>query len=134
MLGRMSQTPRPRRSCLAVPGSNPRFLEKAKANGEVRDWTSRRTLDPAAHTITLTGELNGAPSARWAAASDLLSASPDDNAFVVEVESDGSACLRFGDGVNGKAPATATAFTAAYRVGNGAAGNVEQTPMVVPVK
>jgi citrate lyase subunit beta / citryl-CoA lyase len=30
MLGPMSQTPRPRRSCLAVPGSNPRFLEKAK--------------------------------------------------------------------------------------------------------
>ena len=30
MLGPMSQTLRPRRSCLAVPGSNPRFLEKAK--------------------------------------------------------------------------------------------------------
>src|SRR3954462_9974598 len=27
---RMSETLRPRRSCLAVPGSNPRFLEKAK--------------------------------------------------------------------------------------------------------
>ncbi|MDQ6850801.1 MAG: aldolase/citrate lyase family protein, partial [Actinomycetota bacterium] len=26
----MSQPLRPRRSCLAVPGSNPRFLEKAK--------------------------------------------------------------------------------------------------------
>ena len=26
----MSETLRPRRSCLAVPGSNPRFLEKAK--------------------------------------------------------------------------------------------------------
>jgi citrate lyase subunit beta / citryl-CoA lyase len=30
MLGHMSQPLRPRRSCLAVPGSNPRFLEKAK--------------------------------------------------------------------------------------------------------
>lgn len=27
----MTQSPRPRRSCLAVPGSNPRFLEKAKS-------------------------------------------------------------------------------------------------------
>src|SRR3954465_11557689 len=30
MLPTMTQTLRPRRSCLAVPGSNPRFLEKAK--------------------------------------------------------------------------------------------------------
>src|SRR5664279_5546122 len=30
MLRCMSETLRPRRSCLAVPGSNPRFLEKAK--------------------------------------------------------------------------------------------------------
>jgi len=31
MLATMTETPRPRRSCLAVPGSNPRFLEKAKS-------------------------------------------------------------------------------------------------------
>src|SRR3954466_12104578 len=30
MLPTMTETLRPRRSCLAVPGSNPRFLEKAK--------------------------------------------------------------------------------------------------------
>ena len=30
MLPNMAETLRPRRSCLAVPGSNPRFLEKAK--------------------------------------------------------------------------------------------------------
>src|ERR1700754_1142393 len=30
MLPGMTETLRPRRSCLAVPGSNPRFLEKAK--------------------------------------------------------------------------------------------------------
>jgi citrate lyase subunit beta/citryl-CoA lyase len=30
MLAGMTETLRPRRSCLAVPGSNPRFLEKAK--------------------------------------------------------------------------------------------------------
>jgi citrate lyase subunit beta / citryl-CoA lyase len=31
MLASMTETLRPRRSCLAVPGSNPRFLEKAKS-------------------------------------------------------------------------------------------------------
>jgi len=31
MLATMTETLRPRRSCLAVPGSNPRFLEKAKS-------------------------------------------------------------------------------------------------------
>jgi predicted phage baseplate assembly protein len=43
---------------------------------------------------------------------------------VVEVEHDGAATLRFGDGVHGRRPDTGTAFEATYRVGNGVAGNV----------
>jgi predicted phage baseplate assembly protein len=43
---------------------------------------------------------------------------------VVEMESDGEATLRFGDGVHGLRPADGTAFEARYRVGNGTAGNV----------
>jgi predicted phage baseplate assembly protein len=35
-----------------------------------------------------------------------------------------SATLRFGDDTNGKFPATDAVFTATYRIGNGAAGNV----------
>jgi len=44
--------------------------------------------------------------------------------FVVEVDDDGGANLRFGDDAHGLRPAIGTAFTATYRVGNGTAGNV----------
>src|SRR5262249_33234057 len=42
----------------------------------------------------------------------------------VEVDDGGGASLRFGDGEHGARPDTGTQFTATYRVGNGAAGNV----------
>jgi hypothetical protein len=81
--------------------------------------------DPAAAVpvIKLTSELNGA-AATWAAAPDLLADGTTDTNFVVEIESDGTATLRFGDGTNGMMPASNTAFAAEYRIGNGTAGNV----------
>jgi len=82
-------------------------------------------IDPstAVPSITLTGLLDG-DSTTWTAAPDLLAAGPTDTEFVVEVESNGAATLRFGDNTNGESPASNTAFTAAYRIGNGTAGNV----------
>jgi Baseplate J-like protein len=81
--------------------------------------------DPAAAVpeITLTSELNGAVET-WTAAPDLLADGPTDTNFVVEIESNGAATLRFGDGTNGMTPASNTAFAAEYRIGNGTAGNV----------
>jgi predicted phage baseplate assembly protein len=43
---------------------------------------------------------------------------------VVEIERDNSAFLRFGDGQYGAAPDPGLVFTATYRIGNGAAGNI----------
>jgi hypothetical protein len=80
--------------------------------------------------ITLTGTLNGISSI-WTPQPDLLASSAIDKNFVVEVESDGSAHLRFGDGVNGFRPVSGTTFTAAYRIGNGTAGNVGATKLVL---
>ncbi len=62
----------------------------------------------------------------WNAAGDLLDPGigPETCAFEMEVENDGSAWLRFGDGVNGHAVEPGMSFEAVYRVGNGAAGNV----------
>jgi len=60
----------------------------------------------------------------WSVTEDLLDAEPTTTEFVPEVETDGTAYLRFGDGINGMAPEPGTAFTATYRVGNGTAGNV----------
>jgi hypothetical protein len=72
--------------------------------------------------VTLTSKLNGTKT--WKPQPDLLADSSTDTDFVVEVESDGTARLRFGDDVNGLRPESDSVFTAAYRVGNGKAGNV----------
>ncbi|MEP6762802.1 MAG: putative baseplate assembly protein [Gemmatimonadaceae bacterium] len=61
---------------------------------------------------------------RWAVHRDLLGSSSTARDFVAEIETDSTAQLRFGDGVNGMRPVTATVFTAFYRVGNGTRGNV----------
>jgi hypothetical protein len=60
----------------------------------------------------------------WSPQLDLLGSDGDAAEFVVEVENDGGATLRFGDGVHGRRPETGTTFVATYRVGNGTAGNV----------
>jgi predicted phage baseplate assembly protein len=73
--------------------------------------------------MTLTGVYE-AITTTWTPELDLLADSATDTHFVVEVESDGSAHLRFGDGTNGKRPDSGTVFTASYRIGNGTAGNV----------
>ena len=61
---------------------------------------------------------------RWTARRDLLASDAEAAEFVVETENDGHAVLRFGDGVNGRAPLAAEGLTARLRIGNGAAGNV----------
>lgn len=61
---------------------------------------------------------------QWLPRRELLSSDPHAKDFVVEVESDGTASLRFGNGQNGMRPTSGTKFSARYRVGNGVAGNV----------
>ncbi len=60
----------------------------------------------------------------WTPVLDLLESHEFDRAFVVEMEDDGTAQLRFGDDALGAAPNEGTKFTAVYRIGNGRAGNV----------
>jgi Baseplate J-like protein len=76
--------------------------------------------------ITLTDNASNT----WTPAPDLLENGASDRVFVVEVESDGTARLRFGDNVNGQTPAEGTSFIAAYRVGNGTAGKVGADSLV----
>lgn len=70
-------------------------------------------------SITLRGE-----ERTWHPQADLLSSDGFRAEFVVEMESDGRAYLRFGDGALGKEPAADAEFSATYRVGNGQIGNV----------
>jgi hypothetical protein len=89
--------------------------------------TAAMTWEPAdaKPSIHLLGTPRGAlEPLHWDPAIDLLEGGPATRAFVVEVESDLTASLRFGDDVFGLRPASGTAFDAVYRVGNGAAGNV----------
>lgn len=83
------------------------------------------SFDPnsAVPAITLSGT-SQATTETWNPEQDLLASGESDLVFVVEVESDGAATLRFGDDTNGRTPETGTHFVANYRVGNGTAGNV----------
>ncbi len=79
----------------------------------------------------LESELNGNIS-HWTPQRDLLNSKPKATDFVVEVDNNGTAYLRFGDNspqnndirAHGLRPDPGTRFTATYRVGNGMRGNV----------
>jgi hypothetical protein len=102
---------------LRVPGS------------QADDWIPATALlarDPhdALPQIThLVGTLHGVVS-QWRPQHDLLASDEEATDFVVETENDGLALLRFGDDTHGRRPKPGTVFTATYRVGNGAAGNI----------
>lgn len=72
----------------------------------------------------LSGEVKEAPRHRWWPRQDLLASGPADRHFVLEVDDNRVAWLRFGDGQSGRAPEAGEAFEAHYSVGNGALGNV----------
>jgi hypothetical protein len=97
-------------------------------------WPASSMLIIAARQATpiisrLAGELNSVTEF-WTPRRDLLESRADATDFTVEIEDDGTARLRFGDGDedgnggNGKRPAENTEFKISYRVGNGAVGNV----------
>lgn len=80
--------------------------------------------DPAP-AVVLQILFEGATDAEtWRPVPDLLDSPPFAADFVAELGDDGRAVLRFGDGEYGRSIAGATEVTAAYRVGNGSAGNV----------
>ena len=66
----------------------------------------------------------------WQPRRDLLNSDDEAPHFVAESEHDGSALLRFGDDHHGRRPQSNTKFMAAYRIGNGLAGNVGAEALV----
>jgi hypothetical protein len=60
----------------------------------------------------------------WHPKFDLLASDADERGFVVEIDNDGRAHIRFGDGECGRLPEAGTSFAARYRIGNGKQGNV----------
>jgi hypothetical protein len=60
----------------------------------------------------------------WYERGDLLGSGPGDRHVVVEIDDDGRAHLRFGNGDLGRRPDPSSVFSASYRLGNGPEGNV----------
>lgn len=73
--------------------------------------------------VSLTSPVPNTAPAVWSPQRDLLHSQNPDLHFVVEMESDRRAQLRFGDDELGQQPEAGTAFHAVYRVGNGPSGN-----------
>lgn len=61
---------------------------------------------------------------RWQVAPDLLASGGEDRHFVAEVNDDGRAQLRFGEGVHGRRPEANAHYAAIWRTGIASAGNV----------
>ena len=61
---------------------------------------------------------------RWQPQSELLASSASSRDFVVEMENDRTAWLRFGDDRQGRRPLDTSTFAAVFRVGSGPDGNV----------
>jgi len=84
-------------------------------------WITLRSFKGKAQSQT---EESAPEEQPWGSQADLLSSSPDDRHFVVEMDNDGRAHLRFGDDELGEQPDVDLYFRATYRVGNGPVGNV----------
>jgi hypothetical protein len=114
-----------RRLKSSAPDSATKFLLARLSSStvdELQQWDGTSTLqDPLG--ASLLQDLN-AMLETWLPLPDLLESSAGDRVFVAEIDNQGFAHLRFGNGVLGRQPEAGTAFHAMYRAGNGKAGNV----------
>lgn len=96
-------------------------LTKAELTDPTHPASALATTDPrqALPAATLTS-----PAGTWLPRYDLLGSDRFARDFVVEMEDDRVAHIRFGDDVHGRRPRPADRFSATYRVGSGTAGNV----------
>jgi hypothetical protein len=126
-------------NCATAPGAQvPRpYFEPVLANSPLTFAAAYNTNVPAGQMPSASSFLSpDTPAATpqivvtsddgqtWLPVEDLLSKNGEYAGFIPEIEWDGTAHLRFGDGSYGEAPEAGVAFTATYRTGNGSAGNV----------
>ncbi|MCC5626057.1 ACT domain-containing protein, partial [Nostoc sp. CHAB 5715] len=99
------------------------FSQTLSRNNLTQDAKSLLIQDPhqALPQIQLTNTVN---NSIWTPRYDLIDSNSEDQHFVVEMDNDAQAHLRFGDGELGIKPAANTHFQATYRIGNGLAGNI----------
>lgn len=90
-------------------------------------------FDPAASATQVAGTQSlatlpaitlSSASGAWTPVRDLLNSNRFQTEFVAESDSANATYLRFGDGRTGRRPLPGEQFTATYRIGGGAAGNI----------
>lgn len=114
----------PKRFEPTLAGSPLTWSDHVDQGGAAADVRDPRRGVPAVELVV------GEPARTWSPVPDLLSSGPDAPSFVVEVDDDGVAHLRFGDGDLGMRPPARAAVAATYRVGNGTDGNVGRDTIV----
>ncbi len=126
-------------NCATLPGAaalNPRF-RPVLANQPLTfavpyDAKSPALMMPAASSFLSPDSSTAVPQITvtsdddhtWQPIEDLLTQDHESYRFIPEIEWDGTAHLRFGDGTYGAAAVAGVSFAATYRTGNGSAGNV----------
>ena len=87
--------------------------------------TAMLRIDPSKTlpSVTLAND-EGFAGELWKPQRDLLASAPDKPEFVLEVENDGRAIIRFGDDQNGLRPSAGQPFWARYRHGDPLSGNI----------
>ena len=98
--------------------------QRAPYNSDQLSVSARAAQHPSGDPLPAITLVEPGVPGEWEAKRDLLSSGPSDKHFVAEIESDGTAYLRFGDDQLGSRPRSGTKFVATYRTGNGVAGNV----------
>jgi hypothetical protein len=101
-----------------------RDLRKADAQVVCWEGDDAQKLAKAAHQTPSLAKCPPGGGSVWKAVSDLLDCSGSDRHFAVEVNNEGLAQLRFGDGEQGRQPQAGRVFLPLYRIGNGSSGNV----------
>lgn len=97
--------------------TNERLVVDPEASASVAIQTNMNYVQPAMSVFDDGGNL-------WKPKRDLIFSEPKSMDFVVEVDDNGFACIRFGDGLYGERPKEGTKFFAIYRIGNGTQGNI----------
>lgn len=88
------------------------------------DMPARQMLQQDVRLTLPNLNLKTATGEAWQIRADLLGSYAHDPHVVAEMDNDGRAQLRFGDGELGKPPEAGTQFLASYRIGQALAGNV----------
>lgn len=110
--------------CAPLPSPDP-CLPAGEAMPSARAMLEQdpRLALPAIDLFELDERRRGEPLA-WQPRLDLLESGPEDRHFVAEIDDEGSAWLRFGEGELGCHPAACATMRVRYRVGSGPSGNV----------